>query len=75
MEASRGVLSRKKNTNPALFSEDQRQFVDRALAELQVKLAAVDAVARISGASWDVDQDAGTITLQLEHFFHSQTPV
>jgi hypothetical protein len=69
------MFSRNKKANPALFSEDQRSFVDRAVAELQAKMAAVDAVAHISGARWDVDQDAGTITFTRNDGFQVSAPV
>jgi hypothetical protein len=71
----RVLFSRNKNATPALVGADQRPFVDRAVAELQTKMTVLDAVAHISGARWDVDQDAGTITFQHKDGMQVLAPV
>lgn len=70
-----GLFSRKKKIPPLLADPEIRPLVERAMAELQAKQAAIDAVAKISQASWSVDQDVGTIEFRRKDGILVTAPV
>jgi hypothetical protein len=67
MRARAGVVRmfswfrRKPKPEPILTSESVRPLVDRAVAELQARTAAIDGMIRFTECDWSVDQDEGLI--------------
>lgn len=67
--------SRKKDPSAALFAPEHRPLIERAIAELQHKTAALDAVTHFSKAEWTVDQDVGTIIFERDDGIQLSAPV
>ena len=69
------LFGRKRKAVPVLTGESMRPLVERAVADLQAKTTAIDAVTHFSKAAWNVDQDAGTIVFTRDDGFCVTAPV
>ncbi|MBN2577535.1 MAG: hypothetical protein JXB10_00905 [Pirellulales bacterium] len=57
------------------WKEEERKLIERAMAEMEAKNTAVDAIVHFDEVTWNVDQDAGTIVFQRPDGMKAIAPV